>query len=351
MRICFYGHFTGGGTESACLKVANGLCKSYEIFILNSEKRDLTFYCDKSIRYSCLKSGNILIQNIEMFKFLKRNNIDILISLEALSGIVSFLPCIFLKTKYILWEHANYYQTQGSSKIQKIRQLELKYSDAYVVLTNRDKNNFKNHFKIKTKLVCIYNIADVAIKENYSIQSKYIISVGHIREIKNFKIIPDIGEIVFKKHPDWKWLIYGDGLGEEYDILKEKIKDFHLENNVILCGRSNNMNEIYKKSSMYVMTSLQEGLPMVLLEAKSNRLPLISFDIETGPDEIIKDKVNGFLIPPYDINKMASSICELIENDEKRINFSNNSSLDLELFDKDNVLKQWSKLIFEIKEK
>ena len=42
MRICFYGHFTGGGTESACLKVANGLCKSYEIFILNSEKRDLT---------------------------------------------------------------------------------------------------------------------------------------------------------------------------------------------------------------------------------------------------------------------------------------------------------------------
>lgn len=349
MRICFYGHFTGGGTESACLKVANGLCKSYEIFILNSEKRDLTFYCDKSIRYSCLKTGNILIQNIEMFKFLKRNSINIVISLEALSGIVSFLPSIFLKTKYVLWEHANYYQTQGSTKIQKIRQLELKYSDAYVVLTNRDMDNFKNHFVINTKIVSIYNIADVPIQEKYSIESKKIITAGHIRTIKNFKIIPDIGKIVFKKHPDWKWLIYGDGSGIEYDVLKEKIKKYNLEDNIILCGRSNDMNEVYKKASMYVMTSLQEGLPMVLLEAKSHLLPLISFDIETGPDEIIKDGVNGFLIPPYDIESMASSICELIENNKKRFIFSKNSVLDLALFDKNNILEQWESLLDEIK--
>lgn len=349
MRICFYGHFTGGGTESACLKVANGLCESNEIFILNSEKRDLTFYYDKSIRYSCLKTKNILVQNIEMFKFLKRNNIDILISLEALSGIVSFVPCVFLKTKYVIWEHANYYQTQGSNKIQKIRQLELKYSDAYVVLTNRDMNNFKTHFIINTKLVSIYNIADVSIQENYSRESRKIISAGHIRTIKNFKIIPDIGQIVFKKHPDWKWLIYGDGSGVEYNILKEKIKKYNLEDSIILCGRSNDMNEEYKKASMYVMTSFQEGLPMVLLEAKSHLLPIISFDIETGPDEIIKDGVNGFLIPPYDIEKMASSICELIENNKKRFRFSENSVLDLALFDKNKIVEQWENLLDEIK--
>lgn len=122
-----------------------------------------------------------------------------------------------------------------------------------------------------------------------------------------------------------------------------------MEDNIILCGRSNDMNEVYKKASMYVMTSLQEGLPMVLLEAKSHLLPLISFDIETGPDEIIKDGVNGFLIPPYDIESMASSICELIENNKKRFIFSKNSVLDLALFDKNNILEQWESLLDEIK--
>ena len=55
------------------------------------------------------------------------------------------------------------------------------------------------------------------------------------------------------------------------------------------------MPGIYKKSAIYVLTSLMEGLPMVLLEAKAYRLPIVSFDIETGPDEIVDDGVNGYL--------------------------------------------------------
>lgn len=351
MRICFYGNFTGGGTESACLKVANGLAETNDIYILNSENRNLSFYVDNSIKYSFLKNNKIIFKWYELFMFLKKNKIDILISLEALSGIISFLPCFFSNAKYIIWEHANYYQTQGSNIIQKIRQLELLFSDAYVVLTDRDKNNFLNHFKIKTKLIRIYNIADATTSTKYSIESKKIISAGHIREIKNFKIIPDIGKIVFNKHPDWQWLIYGDGIGKEYDILTKKIKEYNLEENILLCGRSNRMDEVYKNASIYVMTSLQEGLPMVLLEAKSNRLPLISFDIETGPNEIIQDRVNGFLIPPYNVEKMAFSICKLIENEKQRNKFSINSYLNLELFGKKEILNQWEKLIHEIKEK
>jgi len=349
MRICFYGHFTGGGTESACLKVANGLAEINDIYILNSENRNLSFYLDNTIKYSFLKNKKIIFKWCELFMFLKKNKIDILISLEALSGVISFLPCFFSNAKYIIWEHANYYQTEGSKKIQKIRQLELLFSDAYVVLTDRDKNNFLNHFKIKTRLIRIYNIADAATSTNYSIESKKIISAGHIREIKNFKIIPDIGKIVFNKHPDWQWLIYGDGIGKEYDILTQKIKEYDLEENILLCGRSNNMNEVYKNASIYVMTSLKEGLPMVLLEAKSNKLPLISFDIETGPSEIIRDEVNGYLIPSYNLEKMTDKICELIENEKKRNKFSINSYLDLELFDEETILKQWKKLMYEIK--
>ena len=56
---------------------------------------------------------------------------------------------------------------------------------------------------------------------------------------------------------------------------------------------------------MFVMTSQMEGLPMVLLEAKSWGLPLVSFDIMTGPSDIIQDGINGYLIEEGNIDEMA----------------------------------------------
>ena len=87
---------------------------------------------------------------------------------------------------------------------------------------------------------------------------------------------------------------------------------------------------------------------MVLLEAKSSKLPLISFDIETGPDEIIMDGVNGYLVPAYEIEMMAEKICKLIENKEIRKSFSNNSKEGLGLFSKELILEKWNSLLNSI---
>lgn len=348
MKICFYGNFSGGGTEKACFGVANGLSKFYDVYILSSSHREPTFDLRDNINFSHLKGKNLFKKYIALYKFIKTNKIDILVSLEALSGIISLIPTKLSHCKYILWEHANYYQTQGSKYIQKIRQLELKWADAYIVLTKRDLNNFKNNFKAKCKLDYIYNIAESVQDVNYDINSKTIVSAGYIRPIKQFDIIPDIGKIVFNKYPDWKWNIYGNAYGQEYEKIVNKVKNYGLEENIIFCGRCYDMNSEYKKSAMYVMTSLQEGLPMVLLEAKAHKLPLVSFDIETGPSEIIRDGVNGYIIEPYSIKAMAKKIINLIENQTLRKEFSDNSLLDIEKFDKQVIVDKWRKLITDL---
>lgn len=84
---------------------------------------------------------------------------------------------------------------------------------------------------------------------------------------------------------------------------------------------------------------------MVLLEAKSWGLPLVSFDIMTGPGEIIRDGVNGYLVPPGDTAALAEKICRLIENEELRRDFSENSQVDIERFDSLEIIEQWEKLI------
>ena len=93
------------------------------------------------------------------------------------------------------------------------------------------------------------------------------------------------------------------------------------------------------------MTSRYEGLPMVLLEAKVKKLPLVSFDIDSGPSDIIEDGVSGYLVPPFDTDAMAERICELIEHPELRQKFSDHAWDNIDKFRKEAVVQKWVELI------
>ena len=98
------------------------------------------------------------------------------------------------------------------------------------------------------------------------------------------------------------------------------------------------------------MTSRREGLGMVLLEAKAKKLPLVSFDIHAGPSDIIRDGIDGYLVPPFDTDAMAEKICYLIEHPEARKDFSNHAYGNIDKFRKETILEKWKKLIGEMME-
>ena len=110
-------------------------------------------------------------------------------------------------------------------------------------------------------------------------------------------------------------------------------------------GLVNDIYERYKDYAIYVLPSYREGLPLVLLEAKANRLPVVSFDCVTGPREIITDGVDGFLIDCYNKQTMANKILDLIESNDLRIKMSKNSYINLDKFSKEKILNQWIELI------
>ena len=93
------------------------------------------------------------------------------------------------------------------------------------------------------------------------------------------------------------------------------------------------------------MTSRYEGLPMTLLEAKSYQLPIVSFDCQTGPRDIIQDGINGYLIEGYNIDLMIEKISKLIENKELRYNLSLESQKDKNKFEINTVLDEWINLL------
>lgn len=351
-KICiFNGDMSrSGGTERCTANLANELIKrNYEVQILDyNNLHDECFYqLDKRIELYHLRGTGVLNGIMRMFSYCKREKITVMINVECALGIYTVPVCKALGIKNIIWEHGNFYQKQFK-RIDLVRKFEIWLSDYYITLTERDKKNFQEHFSGHCKLECIYN--SISIPKDlpiYDQSSRIILSVGVVRKIKGFDILVEVAAKVFKKHPDWQWHIYGkvDDASPYVKALRQKIEKLELEDRLLLKGITTDISSCYKMASMCVMTSRMEGLPMTLLEAKSYKLPIVSFDIMTGPSEIIDDSLNGYLIEPYDTEKMADKINQLIEDRELRKQFSDYAYTGIEKFDLEKIMDKWLNII------
>lgn len=337
-----------GGTERMTAMLANALCEKYQVRVISRKfEGDKLFFSLKSkIRHFVLTEHQgklaIIKQIHEIRNFIKNENIEWVINVDVGMGFYGILASKGTKTKVITWEHGNYYNNWGSRVFPYLRRFAAKYSDAMVVLTERDKQNYKENIKTNKPIYVIAN----PMKKNdfiYDKRSKIIMSAGLLLPIKGFDRAIQVAAKVLPKYPEWKWIICGEG--PERRKLELMIQEFHLEDKMILVGSVQDMDRQYQKAAMYVMTSEMEGLPMVLLEAKSWGLPIVSFDIMTGPSDIIKDGINGYLVELYDIDGMADKIEELVKHQELRQSFSNCSQLDVDKFDFENISEKWEQIL------
>lgn len=189
--------------------------------------------------------------------------------------------------------------------------------DKIIVMTESE----KAAWNLKDKVVCIPNMLVTYPNQepDKSHVHNCVISVGRYAYQKGYDLLLDSWRIVQKKHPDWTLHIYGshDGSVGDYERLKDQIQQYHITN-VNLHQSTNDVYSCYAKSDFYVMSSRYESFGLVLIEAMSCGLPVVSFDCKYGPQSIIRNGQTGVLVYPDDINEMATVICSMIENNETR---------------------------------
>lgn len=347
-----------GGAERVATTLANSLASYFNVFVvsLNNENGKPAFLLDERIKYTAILSGKHRIRQLlvrgtgPLRKFLKENKIDVALSIGTGPMFYFTLATRFLKIKTIFCDHGAL-ENQLNERVPKAqRYLGAKFSDKIVTLTEYNMNSYKKRYRTSDKRISyIYNCIDDKLLQNdgeYNKFSKQIISVGRMTPEKGYDMLVDIGEMVFLKHPDWQWHIFGDG--EDLEKTKQEVVKRNLDKNIIFKGNVTDIYDRYKDYSLLVLPSYREGLPLVLLEAKANNLPIVSFNVITGPSEIVRDNVDGFLVEMYDKEKMAEKICLLIENEDLRIEMSSNSKGNLNKFSKENITKKWVELIQNI---
>ncbi|MBF0715597.1 glycosyltransferase family 4 protein [Gemelliphila palaticanis] len=340
-----------GGAKVA-VNLSNELSKKYKVYLVSiNPVSEIKFRIDDNVEVGQLFDKKVYQRNIisialNLRKFIKTNKIDIIMNIGLAPNIVLTLATLFFNVKKVFCEHTNL-KFELDSKITRFqRYVATRYFDKIVVLTDQDKNYYIEKYNINDKIIRIYNWIDS--DENfhtYNIKSKKIVTVGRFTKQKGYDFLSEIAINVLSRKKDWQWEIYGLGDEKIKDNLISKFKDYQISNQVVFKGVTNNIYDIYNNKSIYAMTSRYEGLPLVLLEAKKFKIPIISFDCPTGPRELIINNENGFLINSYNIDNYSDKLLELIDNEFLRMSMSNKSLLDTNKFEKDIILEHWIDLI------
>ncbi len=374
MKIIYCIHSTcnSGGMERVLSNKVNYLSSlpNYEIYIITTGQRGRPHFYDINPSVKCIDldinySETVISNPIKRIynsfgKYLKHKNKlkEILFKLKAdivismFTNDVNFLYKIKDGSKKVLEIHFSrefrlLANRKGITRLLDVYmtnfndKLVAKY-DRFVVLTKQDKQSWKDHKNISV----IYNsVTNSDNKIVSSLENKKVLAIGRLSFQKNLELLIELWSEISKIHLDWSLTIVGTGDSKE---LKNKIRMMNLENVINLVSSTNAINDYYINSSLYLMTSRFEGLPMVLLEAQNFGLPIVSLDCKCGPNEIITDGEDGFLIKMEDSSGFINKTSMLIENDSMRKEFGKKAKVNSSRFSEEVIMKQWISLFEEL---
>jgi|GEM_PF-1953617 len=202
----------------------------------------------------------------------------------------------------------------------------------------------RSYLKIKQKQ--FYNPIDFPLNTvDFKERDNIILGVGRLTLQKNFNDLIEAINLIKNEIGNWKVHIYGEG--ELKPDLIHKIEKYELEDIIIIKKFTTNISKVYNNAKLLISTAIFEGQSMCILEALSYNIPVISYNCNFGPNEMIRNNVNGFLID-FDPKSLAIKISKLL-NDEHLLNsFSENAKDNLKHFSNENILNDWIKFYSEI---
>ena len=215
---------------------------------------------------------------------------------------------------------------------------KLKRLDRFVVLTEKDREAW-----VELDNVCVIPNPLSFVPQNISkLNEKRVIAVGRYCHEKGYDLLLKAWCIVQNSIADWRLDVYGEGDRSQYD---EMISSLNIDRHrCILHGRSSNIQDEFEKSSLAVCSSKFEGFGLVITEAMSCGLPVVSFDCPWGPRAIINDGEDGLLVENGNVEKLAEALVMMIQHPEMRSKMAARAIENVQRFSIDQIAGQWKSL-------
>lgn len=342
-------HLNGGG-ERVTFNMADYFVNSgYDVTVLSFDKlkRNALFSHYDKIKIHYLGVSNTkYVAKLKTYKaldnYLSNNKFDIIFGIGSypsiMLGLVKRFNNITLNgAKTIGCEHSSF--DAVSILWKQLRRLSYPYLNATVVLTKGDLPKIKNLNNNSYVIPNSVTISDFSSPLN----AKSFVSIGRLSKEKRFDEMIRLFKKFTQFNDNWHLNIVGEG--KELENLHSLIEQLELSNFVTIYPFSHDISNYYLNSSIFLMTSKTEGLPMVLLEAKSFGLPIISYNCDTGPRDIIRDNEDGYLIPMDNTELFLKAMYTLTTNQEKLKSMGRKSQENVIEFSPQKIYEKWTKLI------
>ena len=218
----------------------------------------------------------------------------------------------------------------------------LKQLDRMVVLTESAKNDWSE----LSNVTLIPDPLPFTADEVSPLTFKRLVCIGRYDYDKGNDLLLQAWAKIEKQIPEWIIDIYGNGNMETYQQLMVQLgidsSRCHLH------GPITEVRKEYLQSSLFVLPSRYEGFGLVLIEAMACGLPVVSFECENGPRNIISDGQNGFLVQPFDVDAFAERLLMLIRNEELRQKMGVEAHQSSRQYQIENIALRWKSLFEEL---
>ena len=322
---------SGGGAERVVSIWANELSKrNFQVSILVFARTSDEYYLAEDIKIFSIAGTSREYMSLSFFKrFIIMR--DLLKKIRP-GYVISFLPTmqvwlsfatIGLKIKRIETIRVNPWKIKFDNLLYfKLWRRCFKTCNT-IILQSVSQMSFFNA-KERKKCVIIPNpLSDVFIK-NYKDtipdSPREFIAVGRITPQKNYEMMIKTFSELCKTQSDLELKIFGTGDSNYVKEIEELILELHMQKNVFLMGRNKNIEEEYKKSDVFLMTSNYEGMPNSLIEAMASQLLCISTDCKTGPSDLLDNNENGYLVPVNDAQRLKEVVEDVLSMEAEKRN-------------------------------
>jgi glycosyltransferase involved in cell wall biosynthesis len=169
------------------------------------------------------------------------------------------------------------------------------------------------------------------------------VTCGRFDKLKGFSRLIALFGAMKDRLPDWDLVIVGDG--EDRALLEAQVAEAKLGQRVFFPGWVADMESVFRAGDLFVFPSVSEGFALVLAEAMACGLPCISYDCKVGPAEIIRDGVDGVLVPVGDETAFAGAMLRLAIDEAERRRLAENCPAILGRLSEDAIQPLWAKVL------
>jgi glycosyltransferase involved in cell wall biosynthesis len=275
---------------------------------------------------------------------------DLILSFIDYANILTLLAARPLEIPVIVSERIDPSHYRIGAAWEFLRRKTYSSASAVVCQTQVTLQRFEQRMRLKGRVipnpVVLPEITKAPSTPRFSAAAHAIAAMGRLVPQKGFDLLIDAFSLVALAHPDWNLLIAGDGPLRAQ--LEQQTNRLDLSARVVFTGAVGDPFALLVSADLFVLSSRFEGFPNVLCEAMACGLPVISFDCPAGPQEIIRDGIDGLLVPAENVSALAGAMDDLIKDPVKRTCLASRAPEVADRFSKNRVLAIWEQLFNEV---